>query len=714
MNAEVIPFPTPDVVQQYLAHGWALCSIEPGTKGPREKNWNKRERALTAPPPSGWGVGLMHAYSSTCCLDFDDVEKATAWLADRGIDANALLKAPDAVRISSGRENRAKLLYKLDTPLRLKKVADGALELRCATATGTSCQDVLPSPLYLHPSTGRPYEWTFGDLASGDWRVLPDLPVAVRELWASLVLPTVPQSFAAGALDPEDEATATRMRDVLKDHDPDAPYDEWLRVGMALHHACAGAAVGLDAWDQWSSSGEKYQGREDLEKRWAGFKSDGPGPKVTFSSLTGPAKPDESLMDVIPATEPPRVRLAFARDKTHNLPTISNLEIALSRPDYTATLIAFDSFKDEIVLAPVGTQDWRPMRDEDITQFMLNFERAKFRPVDRQRLRHTLQLVAKRTTFDSAQIWLGGLTWDGKPRVARFLADYAGADDSPYTTAASFYLWTALAGRILEPGCQADMAPVLIGPQGARKTTAVRALVPDPDYFVEIDLGDRDDDLSRRMRGRLVGELSELQGLSKREVESVKTFMSRRHEDWVPKYMESRTVFARRIVFVGTTNQQQFLVDETGNRRWLPVRVTALDADRVAADREQLWAEGAAIWHRSGIAWQDAERLARPRHEEHRLPDAWEEAIRRWLDSSDQGDADALEHDDLATDDLTGKPPRSARPFTTADVQTGALGLTKAQMNSGTARRVAGVLTYFGYEQRRHGDTRRAWLPART
>lgn len=173
---------------EYVAAGLAICPIAPGSKGPRLQGWQTRERAITSPEQALAlnGAGLLHAWSRTAALDIDDLHGAAAWLSVRGIELDELLAADDAVQITSGRPNRAKLLYRLPqdiTPLTSHKVSDsnGVLfELRCASAEGLSVQDVLPPS--VHPETGRPYRWA----GAGDWRALPDLPPDLLALWQSL------------------------------------------------------------------------------------------------------------------------------------------------------------------------------------------------------------------------------------------------------------------------------------------------------------------------------------------------------------------------------------------------------------------------------------------------------------------------------------------------------------------------------------------------
>lgn len=107
------------LISQYVEHGYALVPIPRGEKGPKGKGWNDRENAITdakrATAIQG-NVGLAHLYCSphiTAALDIDDYTLASTYLANRGIDLQALLDAPDAVQITSGRQNRAKLLYRL-------------------------------------------------------------------------------------------------------------------------------------------------------------------------------------------------------------------------------------------------------------------------------------------------------------------------------------------------------------------------------------------------------------------------------------------------------------------------------------------------------------------------------------------------------------------------------------------------------------------------
>ncbi|MCC6671730.1 MAG: replication protein, partial [Planctomycetes bacterium] len=298
--------------------------------------------------------------------------------------------------------------------------------------------------------------------------------------------------------------------------------------------------------------------------------------------------------------------------------------------------LAYDEFLATVMVSPGNDGQWRPIDDNDVTTIRIELERLGFHDVALEKVRAVIDHVAQQNRFDSAKEWLSRMpAWDGVPRVDRFLVRYLGAEDRDYTRAVSRYLLTALVGRIMSPGCKVDMVPVLVGAQGIGKSTSITALLPSHEFFVEVDLGNtRDADQARLLRGKLIGEIAELRGLATRDAESIKAWIVRTHEEWTPKYKEHPTRFARRCIFIGTTNDNEFLTDPTGNRRWLPVRVGACDVPAICADREQLYAEALAIYREEGIQWREAERLAVSEHAYYIVGDEWDEPIRQFLAES--------------------------------------------------------------------------------
>ena len=280
---------------EYIAHGWKLCDIPLGSKGPRTKGWNEPGAIFR----DGQGVGLCHAYSGTCSIDVDDYERAMAWLETQGISLDALLEDPRSVQIISGKVNRAKLLYRLPTPLPSLSLAEyqqispktqklqtyHALELRCATRDGKTVQDVLPPT--IHPDTGKPYQWGYGDDTFGHWSNLPELPSAILALWQKAAgpqenpaTPAAPAAPVASKGADLAEITAHLKRE---DNSEGLPYDDWLKMGMMLHHELNGSDLAYQLWMQWSATSSKHDPTHMLVK-WRSFHTDAKNP-VTLGSL---------------------------------------------------------------------------------------------------------------------------------------------------------------------------------------------------------------------------------------------------------------------------------------------------------------------------------------------------------------------------------------------------------------------------------------------
>lgn len=393
---------------------------------------------------------------------------------------------------------------------------------------------------------------------------------------------------------------------------------------------------------------------------------------------------------------------AFERNKSGAiLATASNIDKALRRGDICGFQLCFDEFRDEVLIAPHGQEGaWRALVDTDYFTLRLQLENGGFKPIARDLMRDAVDYVAGQRMFDSAIEWLSNLQWDGVSRVDTFLSEYFGANDTPYVRSVSRYMWSAMAGRVMDPGVKADMSPVLISPQGHGKSFGIENLVPSHEFFTSIDLMARDADQARRMRGKLVIEIGELRGLHSRDMESIKDFMTRRHESWIPKYKEFARSYPRRSIFIGTGNQTEFLADTTGNRRWLPVPCGRVDHARVRNDRLQLWAEARERFGILGVEWREAQELSTATHDEYRMSDTWAERIHDWLHTSD---------------DLDGRTPANSQFLKLGDIFLSALGMDLKQIKRGDELRVGGILREMGYTRttvREGGKTHRAWTLA--
>jgi hypothetical protein len=295
--------------QQYAAHGWRLCIIDRGKKAPLYEDWNttKKIAEATEAAEGADGMGLCHADSGTCAIDIDNMTQARTWLAERDVDLESLLNAPDAVRIESGKPGRSKLLYRMKRPLRTIQPKGVGIEFRCATAQGLSMQDVLPPT--IHPETHKPYRWVYGEELLGDWRKLPPIPAGLLTIWRRQIAEigehaTVAQ--AEGVPPPTAIALERLERLIFKRRDPNCEYSDWLKVGMQLHHEGGGSQEAFDIWKRWSmgatrkfsdspSAGNPYPGDDVLITHWHSFESRAGKVVVTGAQLVAEetAEPDE-------------------------------------------------------------------------------------------------------------------------------------------------------------------------------------------------------------------------------------------------------------------------------------------------------------------------------------------------------------------------------------------------------------------------------------
>jgi hypothetical protein len=266
----------PASVDAYIRHGWSLVPIPANTKGPRTPGWNLKQNALKAQGdlPPGYGIGLAHAYSGTMALDIDNWTVTTSLLADHGLDLDALYAAPDAVVINSGKPGHGKLLYAMPfgAALPSKKIMHGgitAYELRCATVSGLTVQDVLPPS--IHPETLQPYHWA----GHGHWTRLPIIPQGLLDLWGGLLAQDKERTIATdGTID----ASWEEIRQALDAVPAECTRDEWVGIGMALHWAGTQTdqlEQALSLWNEWSATAQtKYPGEREILTQWISFKPD--------------------------------------------------------------------------------------------------------------------------------------------------------------------------------------------------------------------------------------------------------------------------------------------------------------------------------------------------------------------------------------------------------------------------------------------------------
>ncbi|MCM1516197.1 MAG: virulence-associated E family protein [Paraprevotella sp.] len=329
--------------------------------------------------------------------------------------------------------------------------------------------------------------------------------------------------------------------------------------------------------------------------------------------------------------------------------TSLNLKLALEAPAFIDVEFALDEFTDRMQFRPADADavEWKDFIEVNYQDVIYALMRKGFREPDETKVRRVLANVAHGNRRDSAKERLARLKWDGVSRIDSFATRVMKTEDSQYATALSRYLFTALAGRILHPGAKADMVPILSGAEGARKTTMIERLALEEEWFTDLALSMKYEDQVRIIRSKSLVELGEMRGYANQMDDTIKSFITRTHDEYVPKFKELAVIRPRRSIFIGTTNYTKILQGQTGDRRWLPIKVGVngqIDTDYVERNREQLWAEAVELYKERGIIWKDASILAPPERKRFTVQSFVGARIKDWMI--------ATEREEVSVDDL--------------------------------------------------------------
>jgi predicted P-loop ATPase len=248
---------------------------------------------------------------------------------------------------------------------------------------------------------------------------------------------------------------------------------------------------------------------------------------------------------------------------------------------------------------PLNGTLWNDRRDDDLRRVL---EAPKSQggygiKISDRDLTAAIGIAAQAHAFHPVREYLEGLSWDGKARAETLFIDYLGADDDAYSREIARLMLVAAVTRIYEPGHKWDQAVVIEGIQGRGKSTFIQAL--GKHWAVELD-GDFGDmkQMIELLQGAWIVELPELSAFSKSDVRAIKAFISRQEDRARLAYARRASGFPRQSVFVGSTNNSQYLSDPTGARRFWPIRgnKNQIDLTRFVANVDQIWAEALTIY----------------------------------------------------------------------------------------------------------------------
>jgi energy-coupling factor transporter ATP-binding protein EcfA2 len=341
--------------------------------------------------------------------------------------------------------------------------------------------------------------------------------------------------------------------------------------------------------------------------------------------------------------------------------------------------------------------EWRggEVTDSTVVLTRAQLERRGLKTIGKELVSDAVSAVARHRQFHPVRETLNRLAHDGGQRLDSWLVRLAGAEDTPYTRAVGRKFLLQMVARVMEPGCKADHTLVLIGPQGAGKSALCRLLAGAAYFTDTLPAITGGKDVMEHLQGVWLAELAELAPSRKSEAEDLKAFLTGTVDRFRVAYGKRTESFPRQNVFVGTTNDDEFLRDSTGGRRFWPVHVGKIDLDGLAAERDQLFAEAVAAYRAGESWWMEAafeEAHARPMQDAARVRDSWAEDVVTWLNKPVRRD--------LGFDG----PGEIRAEVTASEVMAEALGLTSGQQTMAIQKRVADVLKGLGWVK---GHTRR-------
>lgn len=320
--------------------------------------------------------------------------------------------------------------------------------------------------------------------------------------------------------------------------------------------------------------------------------------------------------------------------------TTNNILVILRNDPLLKAKFAYDEFASRALI--MGTLPWdereerRQHSDEDDAALRWYME-TMYGITGKEKIYDALSIVAREQKINDVRDYLTELTWDGIKRVDTLLSDYLGAEDTLYCRTVIRKSLVAAVARAMTPGVKYDYMPILAGPQGIGKSTLFRIL--GKGWYSDSLTSFEGKEAAEMIQGTWINELGELNGLSKTETSAVKQFLSKTEDIYREAYGRKTSRFPRRCVFFGTTNDQEFLRDQTGNRRFWPVDVGVQEPKkniftRLIEEVDQIWAECVVYWQAGEPLYmpKEVEQHAREAQERHRETNAKEGLILDFLE----------------------------------------------------------------------------------
>lgn len=358
------------------------------------------------------------------------------------------------------------------------------------------------------------------------------------------------------------------------------------------------------------------------------------------------------------------------------LPNMERIARVLRHFSQTRDSLWYDEFTHR-VMTNLGGED-RELRDSDYLDILAMIQNVFWPSAPKTVVFDAIEYYAHRNPRNSVTEYLDGLKWDGAHRLRGWLGNAFGANYKHdkmrrYHECVGRNWLIAMVARAYRPGCQVDNVVVLEGPQGVGKSRALQVL----GGSAYANLGGKmsnDKQFVELFRGKWLIELAELDSLNRSTIDAVKSTITTRVDTYRPPWGRVARDFARTCVLAGTCNRTDWLVDDTGNRRFWPVKCSgAVNFEWLEFNRDQLFAE--AVHHyKRGRKWWSVPEIHALVTDARKVDDPWLDRIKQYLDD-----------------------PTTPAQLTSSDVLSSALHIPMERQSRATVLRLTPAMRQLGY-----------------
>ena len=380
------------------------------------------------------------------------------------------------------------------------------------------------------------------------------------------------------------------------------------------------------------------------------------------------------------------LEMQTSKDGVQNIKsTVPNLLIIMEKDKRWKKKVWLNEFSNAIYL------DEKPLKDTDYTRIKRWMFKQYGVHFSTEIIVEATNYVAEINGHNPLTSWLNKSVWDGVPRMDEWLVRACGGEDNKLNREIGRRWLVQCVARAMEPGCKADCVLILVGPQGARKSTTFRIL-GSPEYFCDTPMDIGSSNAYMQIHRAWIYEVAELDSIRRARNSSTKAFLSAQEDTFRLPYARQTVTLKRHTVFCGTTNKAEFITDETGSRRYWPIQVGKMDTDWTEHNRSQLWSE-AVVAYKNGEKWyleNETQEELNKQSSDFRQFDPWHEIVERYIRANGLN-------------------------MSTTDLMEQGLKLEKYQMTRASEMRVGDIMRQLGFDRVRKrvfGDRKYVWVEA--